>query len=59
VVSKEQLYVAIPLLFDAMLIGALIAYINGKFRAVDTRFDEMRDPGRAELHRLKRFWTCA
>jgi hypothetical protein len=33
VVTNEQLYIAvgIPLLFNATLIGVLIAYINAKF----------------------------
>jgi hypothetical protein len=62
VVSNEQLYLAvgIPLLFNATLIGVLIANVNAKFQAmearfdaVDKRFDDMRDLWRAELHRVE------
>ena len=80
-VSNEQLYLAvgIPLLFNATLVGVLIAYINAKiqgveerlggrlggridsleakmevrFDAIDTRFDDMRDLWRSELHRVE------
>jgi len=50
--SNQQLYLAIgvPMLFNAALIGILIAYINAKFNAIDQRFqsidqrfDDMRD----------------
>jgi hypothetical protein len=39
-VTNQQLYLAvgIPMLFNAALIGVLIAYINAKFHAVDERF---------------------
>jgi len=62
VVTNQQLYLAlgIPLLFNASLIGILIAYFNAKFGAVearlvgiDKRFDDMRDLWRAELHRVE------
>jgi hypothetical protein len=54
-VSNEQLYLAvgIPLLFNATLVGVLIAYVNAKFQAVNARFDDMRDLWRAELHRVE------
>jgi hypothetical protein len=41
VVTNEQLYIAvgIPLLFNATLIGVLIAYVNAKFQASESRFD--------------------
>lgn len=40
-VTNEQLYIAvgIPLLFNATLIGVLIAYVNAKFQASEARFD--------------------
>jgi len=66
-VTNEQLYVAvgIPMLFNATLIGFVIAYINARFGksdarfdamdarfdAIDKRFDDMRDLWRAELRR--------
>jgi hypothetical protein len=55
VVTNEQLYIAvgIPLLFNATLIGVLVAYMNAKFQAVNTRFDDMRDLWRSELHRVE------
>jgi hypothetical protein len=69
VVTNEQLYIAvgIPLLFNATLIGVVIAYVNAKFHgmearfdaidrrfdAVDQRFDDMRDLWRAELRRVE------
>jgi hypothetical protein len=61
-VSNEQLYLAvgIPLLFNATLIGLLIAYVNAKFQGIDskfnainTRFDDIRDLWRSELHRVE------
>lgn len=68
-VTNEQLYLAvgIPLLFNATLIGVLIAYVNAKFQAfelrfdaietrfnaIDRRFDDMRDLWRAELRRVE------
>jgi hypothetical protein len=38
--TNQQLYLAIgiPMLFNAGLIGILLAYINAKFSAVDQRF---------------------
>ena len=52
------------MLFNAVLIGLLIAYINAKigglrtemnqrFEAVNRRFDDMRDLWRAELNRVE------
>jgi len=68
-VTNEQLYVAvgIPMLFNATLIGFVIAYINARFGksdarfdamdarfdAIDKRFDDMRDLWRAELRRVE------
>jgi predicted ATPase len=39
--TNEQLYLAIgvPMLFNAAMMGLLIAYINAKFRIVDQRFE--------------------
>lgn len=60
--TNEQLYLAIgiPMLFNAALVGALIAYINAKFhtveerfRSIDQRFNDLRDLWRAELHRVE------
>jgi hypothetical protein len=69
VVTNQQLYLAvgIPLLFNATLVGILIAYVNAKFQtsearfdavearliAIDKRFDDMRDLWRAELRRVE------
>jgi hypothetical protein len=61
-VTNEQIYLAIgiPMLFNATLIGLVIAYINSKFSrndtrldAIDKRFDDMRDLWRAELRRVE------
>jgi hypothetical protein len=68
-VTNEQLYilVGVPMLFNATLIGFVIAYINarfgksdarfdsleGRFDAIDKRFDDMRDLWRAELRRVE------
>ena len=54
-VTNEQLYLAIgiPMLFNASLIGIVIAHINARFNAVDRRFDDMRDLWRAELRRVE------
>jgi hypothetical protein len=39
--TNEQLYLAIaaPMLFNAVLIGLLVAYMNAKFDAVNERFN--------------------
>jgi hypothetical protein len=58
-VTNQQLYLAIgiPLLFNAGMIGMLLAYMNTRFDGVekrfDQRFDDMRDLWRAELHRVE------
>jgi hypothetical protein len=61
-VTNEQLYIAvgIPMLFNATLLGLIIAYINArigrvesKVDAIDKRFDDMRDLWRAELRRVE------
>lgn len=60
--TNEQFYILLggPMLFNAVLIGLLLAYINGKFEGVNkqfenvnTRFDDMRDLWRAELRRVE------
>ncbi len=61
-VTNIQLYLAIgiPMLFNATLIGLVVALMNAKFAAVnarfdavDQRFDDMRDLWRAELRRVE------
>ena len=68
-VTNEQLYilVGVPMLFNATLIGLVIAYINARFGrsdarfdgierrfdGIDRRFDDMRDLWRAELRRVE------
>ena len=68
-VTNEQLYLAIgiPLLFNAALIGLVLALmnsrfssvdskfaaVNARFDAIDKRFDDMRDLWRAELRRVE------
>ena len=54
-VTNQQLYLAIgvPLLFNTLLIGIVIAFFNSKFAAIDRRFDDMRDLWRAELRRVE------
>jgi hypothetical protein len=68
-VTNQQLYLAIgiPMLFNASLIGLVIALVNAKFSSVDSRFssidarfdaidkrfDDMRDLWRAELRRVE------
>jgi hypothetical protein len=62
VVTNEQLYilVGIPMLFNATMMGFVVAYINARFGKVDARFDgmerrfdDMRDLWRAELRRVE------
>jgi hypothetical protein len=55
VVTNQQLYLAlgIPMLFNAALIGLVVAYMNARFSAIDQRFDDMRDLWRSELHRVE------
>jgi hypothetical protein len=52
--TNQQLYLAIgvPMLFNAILIGLLVGYINAKFDGVSQRLSEMRDLWRAELRRV-------
>ena len=65
-VTNEQLYilVGLPMLFNATLIGLVVALFNAKlakveskidvrFDAIDKRFDDMRDLWRAELRRVE------
>ena len=53
--TNQQLYLAIgvPMLFNAILIGLLVGYINAKFDGVNQRFNDMRDLWRAELRRVE------
>jgi len=60
--TDTRLYLAIgaPMLFNAVLIGLLVALMNSRFGAVDKRFDaidkrfdDMKDLWRAELHRVE------
>jgi hypothetical protein len=55
VVTNQQLYLAIgiPMLFNAALMGVVVALFNSKFDAIDKRFDDMRDLWRAELRRVE------
>ncbi|HXP85767.1 MAG TPA: hypothetical protein VN841_13670 [Bryobacteraceae bacterium] len=65
-VTNEQLYlvIGVPLLFNATLIGILMAWVSAKFQAtdaksdarfsaIDKRFDDLRDLWRAELRRVE------
>ena len=42
--TNEQLYLSIglPMAFNAVLLGILIAYVNAKFEAVTARFEAVR-----------------
>jgi hypothetical protein len=60
--TNVQLYLAIgiPMLFNAVLLGILIAYVNAKFDGVNDRFEgisrrfvDMRELWRAELRRVE------
>ena len=53
--TNEQLYltIGIPILFNAALIGLVIAIFRTRFDAIDKRFDDMRDLWRAELRRVE------
>ena len=65
--TNEQLYLAIdiPMLFNAVMIvlfnavkiGILIAYMNTRFGGIDQRFDDMRILGAPSCIALKKFWT--
>jgi hypothetical protein len=41
VVTNEQIYIliGIPMLFNATLVGLVMAYINARFGKVESRFD--------------------
>jgi hypothetical protein len=67
--TNVQLYLAIgiPMLFNAVLVGILIAYVNAKFdgvngrfeginqrfEGINQRFDDMRELWRSELRRVE------
>ena len=53
--TNEQLYIAvgIPILFNATMIGLVIALFKSRFDGIDKRFDDMRDLWRAELRRVE------
>jgi hypothetical protein len=55
VVTNEQVYIliGIPMLFNATLIGLVIALSKTRFDGIDKRFDDMRDLWRAELRRVE------
>ena len=61
-VANEQIYILVgmPMLFNATLIGLVIALFKTRFDGIDTRFDginkrfdDMRDLWRAELRRVE------
>jgi hypothetical protein len=54
-VTNEQLYilVGVPMLFNATLIGLVVALFKTRFDAIEKRFDDMRDLWRAELRRVE------
>ncbi len=58
-VTNQQLYLAIgvPILFNAVLLGIVMAHFNTRIDDLkahfNTRFDDMRDLWRAELHRVE------
>lgn len=57
--TNEQLYLAIgvPMLFNLILTGisyaAVTARMDARFDGINTRFDDMKDLWRAELHRVE------
>ena len=58
--NDQIVAIAAPMVFNGVLVGLLMAYINAKFAAVDEkfkgvnqRFDDMRDLWRAELRRVE------
>lgn len=63
--SNEQIIALVgPMAFNAAIIGLLVLWMKAKFEAIDKRFDmegramnqrfdDMRDLWRAELHRVE------
>ena len=51
--TQPYLAIGIPVVTNAAMIGLLIAYMNGRFDAVNQRFDDMRNLWLAELHRVE------
>ena len=53
--TNTQLYlaIAVPMFVNTALTGLLLAYMNARFDAVNTRFDDMRQLWLAELHRVE------
>ena len=61
-VTNEQICIlaGVPMLFNATLIGLVVALFKARFDGIDTRFDginkrfdDMRDLWRAELRRVE------
>jgi hypothetical protein len=58
-VTNQQLYLAIgvPMLFNVVLIGMVVAHFNARFDDLtahfNTRLDDLRDLWRFELHRVE------
>lgn len=54
-VTNEQIYLAIgvPMLFNATLIGVVLAYMNAKFDGVNDRLAHMQEMWRSELGRVE------
>lgn len=54
-VTNQQLYLAIgvPMLFNVVLIGMVVAHFNRRFDDLNTRFDDLRELWRAELRRVE------
>ena len=53
--TNVQLYLSIgvQLVFNSVLIGMLLMYMDRRFDAVNQRFDDMRGLWLAELHRVE------
>ena len=53
--TNVQLYLSIgvQLVFNSVLIGMLLMYMDRRFDAVNQRFDDMRVLWLAELHRVE------
>lgn len=59
--TNVQLYLAIgiPMLFNGVLFGVLIAYLGAKFEDLHRRCDEMLDRWRAEPRRVEGITNAA
>ena len=64
--GEQIVAIATPMAFNGALIGVMVLWLKSRFdgvderfKAINTRFDDMRDLWRAELHRVEEVLDAA